>query len=566
MASSGKVTGSQLIGRALKLEGVHNVFALAGDHTLPVMDTMFDMDFRFVDVRHEQAAVHMADAWGRITGQPGVTLFTTPGMANSIPGLANAMHGGSPVVNISGSAAASQLGRGAMQEIEQTAMAAPVTKGSWLVPDARRIPDYLARAFRTAMTGRRGPVHLTIPIDVQEQTVDESEVAFFSAEQYRAEEQASASPEAIREIVRILQQAQRPMIVAGGPAADSNAGEPLVQLLDVTGLPLLTEEHATGIVSDDHPSCFGLFVRGLNRVANLLAEADVVVFLGRKMDNAVGFGLPPSIAADAKVIQVDPDPAEVGRNRGADVGITADVGAVVKQLVEEAAKHTWSPLPWVDRLRGVQAAHAEWLDTLAKPEAPMHGMYLHKTLAPYLRPDDFLIFDGGDFCHFGRCHYKAHMAGRYLYLSTLGMLGASLPSAIAAKIAHPEARVINLCGDGGFGFQAMELDTAVRHKIPLTVIIGNDSAWGTDKQRQLGFYGRAVVTDLLQSRYDIMAQGLGCYGEFVETPEQLAPALERALSVTDRPYVVNVAVQQAISPRAQDAIDRHKAAASSEGH
>ena len=564
MASSGKVTGSQLIGRALKLEGVQNVFALAGDHTLPVMDTMFDMDFRFVDVRHEQAAVHMADAWGRITGQPGVTLFTTPGMANSIPGLANAMHGGSPVVNISGSAAASQLGRGAMQEIEQTAMAAPVTKGSWLVPDARRIPDYLARAFRTAMTGRRGPVHLTIPIDVQEQTVDVSEVAFFSAEQYRAEEQASASPDAIREIIRILQQAQRPMIVAGGPAADSNAGEALAQFLDVTGLPLLTEDHATGIVSDDHPNCFGLFVRGLNRVANLLSEADAVVFLGRKMDSAVGFGLPPSISAGAKVIQVDPDPAEVGRNRGAEVGITADVGAVVKQLVEEAAKHNWTPpLPWMDKLRGVQAAHAEWLDTLAKPEAPMHAMYLHKTLSSYLRPDDFLIFDGGDFCHFGRCHYKAHMAGRYLYLSTLGMLGSSLPSAIAAKIAYPDARIINLCGDGGFGFQAMELDTAVRHKIPMTVIIGNDSAWGTDKQRQLGFYGRAVVTDLLQSRYDIVAQGLGCYGEFVETPEQLAPALERALSVTDRPYVVNVAVQQAISPRAQDAIDRHKAAASS---
>ncbi len=171
-----RVTGSHLISKALKLEGVNNVFTIAGDHTLPVMDVMADQDFRFIDTRHEQAAVHMADAYGRITGQLGVAMYTTPGFANAIPGLTNAMHSESPLLSIAGSADLSELGRGAMQEIDQVAMAAPVTKGSFLVHDARRIPDFIAKAVRLAFSGRRGPVHLTIPIDIQDQEVDEDEV------------------------------------------------------------------------------------------------------------------------------------------------------------------------------------------------------------------------------------------------------------------------------------------------------------------------------------------------------------------------------------------------------
>ena len=180
MTASRMVSGSELIARALSLEGVNTVFTLAGDHILPVLDVMADGDFRFIDTRHEQAAVHMADAWGRITGRPGVAMYTTPGFANAIPGLANAMHSGSPLLSISGCAELLELGRGAMQEIDQIGMALPVTKGSWMVTDARRIADMISTALRVAYEGRRGPVHLTIPVDVQQQLVPEDEVAFYS--------------------------------------------------------------------------------------------------------------------------------------------------------------------------------------------------------------------------------------------------------------------------------------------------------------------------------------------------------------------------------------------------
>src|ERR671914_2975001 len=190
-----RVTGSHLIRKALKLEGVTNIFTLAGDHILPALDVMTDQDFRFIDTRHEQAAVHMADAWGRITGQLGVCMYTTPGFANAIPGLTNALHSESHLLSIAGSADLSELGRGAMQEINQVGMAAPVAKESLLVHDARRIPDMIARAVRLAFSGRRGPVHLTIPIDVQEQEVNEDEVAFYKPEEYRPRESTLTHPE-----------------------------------------------------------------------------------------------------------------------------------------------------------------------------------------------------------------------------------------------------------------------------------------------------------------------------------------------------------------------------------
>jgi len=559
MVGSGKVTGSHLIGRALKLEGVQNIFTLAGDHILPVLDVLADMDFRFIDTRHEQAAVHMADAWGRITRQPGVCMYTTPGFANALPGLAHALHSESPVISISGSADLAELGRGAMQEIDQIGAATPFTKGAWLVHDARRIPDYIARAVRTAFSGRRGPVHLTIPIDVQDQEVSEAEVTFYQPAEYRADTQIFADPHLIQQAVQLLHQADRPLIIAGGPAGYAASGEVLQRFIEATHLPLFTEDVARGLVPDDHPLCFGFFERGLNLAARLLREADVVVLLGRKQDYTIGYAHPPTIAAEARLIQIDPSMAEIGRNRGVAVGIVGDVQAVLEQMAKEAAHLTWKPLPWLKQLQAEREGQGPWLDSLAKAETPMHAMYVHKTLANFLSPEDCLCFDGGDFCHFGRAFHVARRPRRWWYVPTLGMLGSALPTALAAKLAYPDARVVALTGDGAFGFNAMELDTAVRHRLPVVGVLGNDAAWGIDRQIQLGLYGRPVATDLLGSRYDLVAQGLGGHGEYVERPEDLAPALERAFA-SGKPALVNVAVQRAISPRAEAAIARRKSA------
>jgi acetolactate synthase I/II/III large subunit len=403
-------------------------------------------------------------------------------------------------------------------------------------------------------------VHLTIPMDVQEQEVAEDEVTFFSPHEYRAEEHTFASPKLIQQAVELLHQAQRPFIIAGGPAGYAASGDALRRFIELTQLPLFTEDLARGLVGDDHPLCLGFFERGLNRAARLLREADVVLLLGRKQDYTISYAQAPTIGAKAHIIQVDPSPAEIGRNRGVSVGIVGDVESVLEQMTQEAQKKTWKPSPWVPRLQAEQREHAAWLDSLAKPEQPMHAMYVHKTLGGLLQPDDCLVFDGGDFCHFGRAFYPARQPRRWWYVPTLGMLGSALPTAIAAKLAYPNSHVVMLTGDGAFGFNAMEFDTAVRHHLPLVAVLGNDAAWGIDRQIQLGLYGRPVATDLLQSRYDVVVQGLGGHGEYVERPEDLRPALERAFAA-NKPALVNVAVQRAISPRAEAAIARRQAKA-----
>lgn len=554
-----RVTGSHLIGKALKLEGVSNVFTLAGDHILPVLDVMSDMDFHFIDTRHEQAAVHMADAWGRITGQLGVCMYTSPGFANAIPGLANALHNDAPLLSIAGSADLAELGRGAMQETDQVGMAGPVTKGSFMVHDARRIPDYIARAVRLAFSGRRGPVHLTIPMDIQEKEIDEDQVVFFNPSEYRPSESVPAQPELVRQAVEFLRQAKRPMAIAGDAAGYGLSGDALQQFVETTRVPVLTEGQARGLISDDHPQSFGFFERGLNWVAKKLPDADLVLLLGRKQDYTIGFCQPPNVAIDARIIQIDPSATEIGRNRGVAVGMVGNVTTVLQQMTQEAATHSWEEQPWVDELRATQAAQAEWSEALNVPETPMHAMFVHKTIEQLLRPDDCLVFDGGDYCHFGRSFLPARMPARWYYVSTLGMLGSALPTALTAKLAYPDSRVIVFSGDGAFGFNGMEFDTAVRHKLNVVMVLGNDAAWGIDRQIQLGLYGRPVATDLLPSRYDLVAQGLGGHGELVERPEDLKPALERAFS-SGRPALLNVAVQRAISPRAEALIARRKAA------
>jgi acetolactate synthase-1/2/3 large subunit len=230
-------------------------------------------------------------------------------------------------------------------------------------------------------------------------------------------------------------------------------------------------------------------------------------------------------------------------------------------MTKEAAAFVWKDLPWLDELREARSTQLAWAEKLARPESPMHALFVHETLKSILRPDDCLVFDGGDFCHFGRSLLPALKPKRWFYVSGLGMLGSALPTALAAKVAYSDSRVIMLTGDGAFGFNGMEFDTAVRHRLDIVAILGNDAAWGIDRQIQLGLYGRPVATELLQTRYEQVVQGLGGFGEFVDRAESLESALQRAFA-SGRPALLNVAIQRAISPRAEAAIGRRKAAAS----
>lgn len=556
----GRVSGAELAVRALRAEGIDTVFTLVGDHILPICDVAVDEGIRFIDTRHESAAVHMADAYARVSGRPSVALVTGgPGHANSIAGLAVTVLAESPVVHISGRPELTHEGMSAPQELDQVAMAAPVTKGAWMVRDTRRIPEFIALAFRTALGGRPGPVHLTIPIELQESSVDEDEVSVYPPAETRHAGRQPGDPRLIEAAIALLASAERPVMIAGAAARFALDGTTLQRFIEQVRVPLFTVEHARGLVSDEHPLVLGYADAVLNDAARLIGRADVVLLLGKKLDFRIGFGRQPALAASALIIQVEPTPAEIGRNRGVAVGILGDIGAVVEQMLAAAQGQSWVERPWVEELRALRRAQLERYAELARqPATPLHPMHVAEALRPRLSERTVIVYDGGDFIQWSRAVLPARAPGRWLRLGPLGHLGAGLPFGLAAKAACPEDPVVVLMGDGGMGFYFMEFDTAVRHHLPATVIVGNDAAWGIDRQFQLAYYGRAVGTDLRPVRYDRLVAELGGHGEHVEHVAALAPALDRALA-SGRVACVDVAVQRVPSPLAEAMIARRQA-------
>ena len=557
MASNEPITGSEIISRSLMAEGVENIFTLAGDHVLPTLDDMGSRDFKIWDTRHEQAAVHMADAWGRVTNKLGVSLYTTPGLANAIPGLANAIHSESPILSISGCAELAELGRGAMQEIDQIGMTKPVTKGSWMVTNPLRIPDMISHAIRVAFTGRRGPVHLTIPVDIQEMSVPSEAINYHDPLRNRAADSSQIDNETIEKAIALMRSANRPLILVGNGGSYAEDGAAFKKLVETTKIPIMTEGNARGLIEDSHKYCFGFFDIGLNKAARKIQQADLVILLGKKQDLIVGYAMSPTIAEDAKVSQIDPDGSVIARIRAVDIGIAGSVEHVSYQLANEAMKFDWAETEWLDELRSEQRNQLLELGELSKIKSPMHASLVHKIVGSSLNDSDILVFDGGDFCHFGRAYHEANSPRSWHYLGSSGMLGQAIPTALAAKIANPDKRVVAFTGDGAFGFNGLEFDTAVRHHIPIVCIMGHDSAWGIDRHIQQQVFGKTVATDLLPSKYDQVVKALGGHGESVQHPDELPDALERAF-LMNRPTLINVQIANAISPRAQAAINKWK--------
>jgi acetolactate synthase-1/2/3 large subunit len=552
-----KVTGSHLIVKSLQAEGVDTVFGIAGDHFLHLLDVMVDFPFRMIDTRHEAGAVHMADAYSRLLRKAGVALSTTPGHANAVAGLANAMHSEAPVVNIAGSAETPNLGRGAMQEFDQVGLAAPVTKGAWQIPSAERIPEYIGHAFRTALSGRRGPVHLTIPHDLQSAEVDDSAFDRFAPREYSEPRAVLGDPRQVEKAVELLHAAQRPLILAGPGAGATAEPSGLQRLVETTCTPFLTEDSARALVPDSHPYSAGFGYLPLNKAARkALTEADVVLLLGRRLDYMTGYGGTPPFAKGVKHIMVTPAAADIGRARSVEVGILGDVGPVVTQLADAAKKKTWPDhAEWVKSLRQARDAFQEELEELAVEKDPVHPMFVSQTLRKLVDDDTVMVFDGGDYCHFFRASFRAGKPFSWLYVSSFGMIGIGVPYALGAQAAFPGRKVVLVVGDGSFGFHAMEIDTAVRHNLPVKMVLGNNAIWGIDWQIQKGLYGRPVWTDLLPTRYDLVAKGLGAHSENVEKAADLKPALRRAFAA-DKVALVNVAIDKVISPVAEAAISR----------
>ena len=550
-----KLNGGHLFIRCLKQEGIEKVFTIVGDTILPLVDAAADEGIEFIDTRHEGAALHMADGYARITGRPACGIFTGgPGFSNAISALPAIYTSESPVIFVAGSAELPEKGMTAFQEIDQVSMAAPVTKGSWLIHDLKRIPEYVATAFRTATTGRPGPVHLTLPIDLQDAEISEEDLPQYLPHEYRTMGRPQGDPSLIEEAASLLRGAKRPVIIAGNPARYSVQPEQLEKLAESTGIPVFTVEQARGLLDDEHPLCFGYADGALNPTARRFREADVVLLLGKRLDHRYRYG--GVFSADARLIQADPSPAEIGRNRGVAVGIQGDLGAVVEQLTSALSSGAGeSKAAWVDQLRQDRNAWDEELRGKATGEAPMHPLDVYTGLEKHLDEDSVIIFDGGDYVQWGRAYMKARKPGHFMRLGPLSHLGAGIPYGMAAKLANPNSKVLVLIGDGAFGFYSMEYDTCIRHNLNITTVLGNDATWGIDKTFQVAYYGRAVGTDLRHIRYDKVVEAIGGYTEHVEEPGEVGAAVGRALA-SGQPSLVDVTVRSGASPLATAMIAR----------
>ncbi len=549
------LNGGHLFIRCLKQEGIKKVFTIVGDTILPLIDAAEDEGIEFIDTRHEGAAMHMADGYARITGQPAVVMVTGgPGFSNAISGLPAIYTSESPVIFVAGAAELPEKGMTTFQEIDQVGMAAPVTKGSWLIHDRKRIPEFVATAFRTAMSGRPGPVHLTLPIDIQEQTISEAELPQYLPREYRNMGRSQGDPSLIQEAASLLSKAQRPVIIVGNPARYAVTPEQLEALVEATGVPIFTVEQARGLIDDEHPLCFGYADGALNRAARKFREADVVLLLGKRLDHRYRYG--QIFDSEAKLIQADPSEGDIGRNRGVSVGLLGDLGAITEQLTAAAKQAGKAKVDsWIAQLKQEQDAWHEELQAHATGEDPMHPLDVFTGLEHLIDENTFIVMDGGDYVQWGRSYFKARKPGHFLRLGPLSHLGAGIPYGMAAKLADPKSKVLVFTGDGSFGFYTMEYDTCIRHNLPITVVMGNDSNWGIDRTFQLAYYNRSVGTELRTIRYDKVVEAIGGYAEYVEKPEDVGPAVERAIN-SGLPSLVNTVVRPGASPLADAMIAR----------
>lgn len=532
------LTGGQLVARMLRREGVSTVFTLSGLHVAPIYAGCVEEGIRLVDTRHEQAAAHAADAWARLTRGVGVAVVTAgPGVTDAVTGVANAWAASSPLVLLGGAAPTFNQGRGSLQEMPQTQLFQGISKWADRIPSPELVPSFLAKAFRVARAGRPGPVFLEIPWDVLSNGADESVAD--QVTRYRTDARSPGDPRQVEAALQLLTGAERPVVLAGSSVWWDDAVQALERFATRTGVPVYLNGMGRGCLPPDHP-CFFQHSR-----KDALAEADVVLVVGTPLDFRVGYGTEPTFAAGAKVIQVDVDAGEIGRNRPIEVGIAGDSRSVLSQL-EAGARPAAGAAPWRERLRAAEAARVEKQRAFERSgQKPIHHFRLARAVDEVASRagDVTFVGDGGNVVAVAAKVIRVPRPGRWLDPGPLGCLGVGAPFAIAARLLAPERPVCVIQGDGAFGLNGFDYETAVRFKLPMVVVVGNDAAWGQILIPQRNLYGeeKSPATRLAPTRYDRVVEAFGGKGEHVDDPDELVPALERAFA-SGTVYCVDVAI------------------------
>lgn len=531
-------SAAELIARYLRWRGVERVYGLCGGHIQPIWDALARFGVRIVDVRHENAAVYMAHAEAELTGRPGVVLVTAgPGLTNAVTGIANAATSRVPVLVLSGRPPRPQAGRGALQELPQRAVVAPLCRAALTADRVREVLPRLDEAMLAAVgwSAPPGPVYLDFPTDLLTERVRPADTADWTAAPARAPE-ILPDPASLTRAADLIGAARRPVVIAGREVRE--AASELASLLAATGIPYLDSGESRGVLPLDHPSAVSA-VRG-----RAMREADLVITLDRNLNFQLAYGSAAAFSPDAKFLRVARYASQLSDNRRGDVEVQCSVRAFVTALAGTVSLPKLDD-EWAAELRAAHLSAARRLAerTRALPAGADGLMHPYRLLAEvnrFLTPDAAVVADGGDILSFARV---ALFARTYLDCGALGCLGVGVPFANAAALLAPGRQVIAVIGDGSFGFTAMEVDTAVRHGLAPVYVIADNQAWNIEKADQLQrFGGRAVGVDLPGCRYDQLATSLGAAGRRVTDPDELPAAL--AWAADHAPAVLDVLVTQ----------------------
>ena len=538
----GRDRGCDALVRSLQTAGVRKIFTLSGNHIMPIFDAVLGSGIELVHTRHEASAVHMADAWSRITGEVGIALVTGgPGHANAVSALYTALMAEAPIVLLSGQAPTDQSGRGAFQEMRQAEMAAPVTKASWTCAGPEHVAADIARAIRIARSGRPGPVHLSLPTDALERPapIETPDAAVFALESMLLDDSVVAH------LLRRLDAAQRPMVLVG-PSCMTRPGRARMAALEAAiGVPVVGMESPRGIAD-----------ASLGAFAQMLARADCIVLVGKRLDFTLRFGQAPAFPAAAEVHQVDADAAEFERTRrglGDRLKTTApaDAASTLTSLTDAATRAPPSAAraAWLADVRSAIAYRPASWDTASSAIADrLHPVQMLRPLQALLdtHPDSVLVCDGGEI---GQWAMACLSAPHRVNNGVAGAIGSGLPYALAARCAVAGAPVVAVMGDGTVGFHIAEFDTAVRYGLGFVAAIGNDARWNAEYQIQLRDYGadRLVGCELRETRYDAVARAFGGHGELVTDGAAMDAAVARAHG-SGEPACLNVMIEGVAAP------------------
>jgi len=521
------LTGGQLVGRMLKKEGVRHIFTLSGLHVAPIYAGCVEEGIQVIDTRHEQAAAHAADAYARVTRGVGVAVVTAgPGVTDALTGVANAYAASSPMILLGGAAPIFNQSRGSLQEMEQVDLFHRISKWSDRVPTPELVPSYMAKAFRVALSGRPGPVFLELAWDVLSNGADEETLNMPT--RYRTDARQPPDPRKVDAAMALLQAAERPAIIAGSSVYWDGAWDVLRRFCETAQVPVYLNGAGRGCLPAGHP----LFFQHTRKEA--LTGADVVFVIGTPFDFRLNYGAEPTFSAETKIIQVDIDPTEIGRNRAVDVGIIADSYSALAAFADAAPRVKRDT--FLSGLRAREDKRLKDLEQWTKDDGvPIHHYRLAKDMSDVANSagqDPVFIADGGNWVAMAAKIIELRQPGRWLDPGPLGCLGVGAPFAIASKVLHPERTHWVIQGDGSFGLNGMDFETAVRFKLPMVCVVGNDAAWGQIRLPQVGMFGedKSPATLLAPTRYDKVVEAFGGYGELVTEPAQIRPALERAVA------------------------------------